>query len=84
MAASARRSGSPSSIAILAQPCSSRGWPAADDSIAAFAGFRYHFGAGNSLEMRHRHELPLREHALRHGAVRGMPGSDIINVFVPE
>ncbi len=31
-----------------------------DESAAAFAGFRYHFGAGNSLEMRHRHELPLR------------------------
>jgi hypothetical protein len=54
-----------------------------DDSIAAFAGFRYHFGAGNSLEMRHRHELPLRD------TLCGMeqfqaPGPNIINVFVPE
>jgi len=59
------------------------GMAGSDDSIAAFAGFRYHFGAGNSLEMRHRHELPLRD------TLCGMeqfqaPGPNIINVFVPE
>jgi hypothetical protein len=59
------------------------GMAGADESAAAFAGFRYHFGAGNTLEMRHRHELPLRN------TLCGMeqfvaPGSNIINIFVPE
>jgi hypothetical protein len=34
-----------------------------DSSAAAFAGVQFHFGAGHSLEMRHRHELPLRDTA---------------------
>ncbi|HEX3065669.1 MAG TPA: hypothetical protein VHQ39_09310, partial [Dongiaceae bacterium] len=59
------------------------GMAGADESAAAFAGFRYHFGAGNTLEARHRHELPLRN------TLCGMeqfvaPGSNIINIFVPE
>jgi hypothetical protein len=54
-----------------------------DDSAAAFAGLRYHFGAGNSLEMRHRHELPLRD------TLCGMeqftaPGSTTLNIFPIE
>ncbi len=57
------------------------GMAGGDDSLAAFAGFRYHFGAGNSLEMRHRRELPLR------GTLCGMeqfvsPVPDTMNVFL--
>ena len=52
-----------------------------DDSAGAYVGFRYHFGAANSLEMRHRHELPLRD------TLCGMeqfttPGRDTQNLFV--
>ncbi len=59
------------------------GMAGSDDSIAAFGGIRFHFGAGNSLEMRHRHELPLRD------TLCGMeqfaaPAPDIFNIFVPE
>ncbi len=59
------------------------GMAGTDDSIAAFLGIRYHFGAGNSLEMRHRHELPLRDTACGFEQFTA-PGPDIINVFVPE
>ena len=59
------------------------GMAGSDESVAAFGGVRFHFGAGNSLEMRHRHELPLRD------TLCGMeqfaaPGPDIINIYQPE
>jgi hypothetical protein len=59
------------------------GMTGGDDSLAAFAGFRYHFGAGNSLEMRHWHELPLRD------TLCGMeqfvaPSPDTMNVFLTK
>jgi hypothetical protein len=59
------------------------GMAGSDDSQAAFAGFRYHFGAGNPLETRHRHELPLRETLCGFEQFTA-PGADTFNIFVPE
>ena len=59
------------------------GMAGTDESAAAFAGVRYHFGAGNSLEMRHRHELPLRDTLCGFEQFRA-PGATTINIFDPE
>jgi hypothetical protein len=54
-----------------------------DDSAAAFAGVRFHFGAGNNLEMRHRHELPLRQTACGPEQF-STPGADIYRIYSIE
>lgn len=56
------------------------GMAGTDDSVAAFVGLHYHFGAANSLEMRHRHELLLRE-TLCGREQFSAPGANIRNVF---
>ncbi len=59
------------------------GFAGSDDSAGAFAGMRYHFGTGNSLEMRHRHELPLRQTSCGMEQFSA-PGADIFNVYAIE
>jgi hypothetical protein len=59
------------------------GMAGTDNSQAAFAGFRYHFGAGNPLEVRHRHELPLRDTLCGFEQFTA-PGADTFKIFVPE
>ena len=59
------------------------GFAGSNDSAGAFAGMRYHFGAGNTLEMRHRHELPLRQTACGMEQF-GSPGADIFNIYSIE
>lgn len=59
------------------------GFAGSDDSAGAFAGMRYHFGAGNTLEMRHRHELPLRQTACGMEQFTS-PGADIFNIYEIE
>jgi hypothetical protein len=59
------------------------GMAGTDSSAAAFAGVQFHFGAGHSLEMRHRHELPLRETGC--GVEQfNQVGADIFNIYSIE
>ncbi len=59
------------------------GMAGTDSSAAAFAGVQFHFGAGHSLEMRHRHELPLRNTAC--GVEQfNLVGANIFNIFEVE
>ena len=59
------------------------GLAASNDGSAAFAGLHYHIGAGNSLEMRHRHELPLRQ-TLCGVEQFATPGADVFNIYSIE
>jgi hypothetical protein len=56
------------------------GMAGTDSSAAAFAGVQFHFGAGHSLEMRHRHELPLRNTACGIEQFNA-GGATVLNIF---
>jgi hypothetical protein len=49
-------------------------------SGGAFAGLRYHFGAGSNLETRHRHELLVRDTPCGREQFTA-PGTNILNIF---
>ncbi len=59
------------------------GMAGTNDSAAAFAGVQFHFGAGHSLEMRHRHELPLRDTACGMEQFNA-PGATVFNIYEIE